>query len=236
MSDDAAGGARQGAHGSYQFHEAWDLKRRVVRIDVGACEAWTALRSPSELLPVLLRTPDGRWFCGNWNHLGGCYVDRFSQLTVEQALTWCTREGIDPPAKLIKAYESSVGCSNVSKSDVPAGAPNPSPLDPEGYAPNPPAASSPAPELQAPSKPRAASKQGARKVPRGMLDEHASIELTKNPSLTYEQLAEMLGCRPGTLRDKRKCPLLVAAKTRIKATKQEFYNHDAWVDQRTDEE
>ena len=89
-------------------------------------------------------------------------------------------------------------------------------LDREGYAPNPPVASSPAPELQAPPKPGAGSKQGVRKVPRGMLDEHALIELTKNPSLTYEQLAVMLECKPGTLRDKRKCPLLAAARDKIK--------------------
>ena len=74
-----------------------------------------------------------------------------------------------------------------------------------------------------------------REVPRGKLDEHASIELTKNPSLTYEQLATMLGCKPGTLRDKRKCPLLAAAKTRNKATKQEFYGKDKWTDRRPDD-
>ena len=75
-----------------------------------------------------------------------------------------------------------------------------------------------------------------REVPRGKLDEHASIELTKNPSLTYEQLATMLGCKPGTLRDKRKCPLLAAAKTRNKATKQEFYGKDKWTDRRPDDD
>ncbi len=77
--------------------------------------------------------------------------------------------------------------------------------------------------------------QAARNVPRGRLDEHAAIELTKNPSLTYEQLAAMLRCKPGTLRDKRKCPLLAAAKTQMKATKQEFYGKDKWTDRRPDD-
>lgn len=75
-----------------------------------------------------------------------------------------------------------------------------------------------------------------RKIVRGKLDEHASIELTKNPSLTYEQLAEMLGCKPGTLRDKRKCPLLAAAKDEIQAQKRDFYQGDRWRDRRADEE
>ena len=75
-----------------------------------------------------------------------------------------------------------------------------------------------------------------RKVPRGRLDEQAAIELKKNPSLTYAQLAEMLKCNPTTLRDKRKCPLLAGAKAEIKAQKREFYGKDKWTDRRDDDE
>jgi len=79
----------------------------------------------------------------------------------------------------------------------------------------------------APSKARS---RPARRVPRGRLDEQATIELTENPSLTYAQLAKMLKCNPTTLRDKRKCPLLASAKAKTKAQKREFYGKDKWND------
>jgi hypothetical protein len=75
-----------------------------------------------------------------------------------------------------------------------------------------------------------------RVIPRGKLDEHATIELTRNPSLTYDQLATMLGCSSKTLRDKRKCPLLAAAKAKIKAQWSEFLGGDKWSDRRADED
>jgi hypothetical protein len=71
---------------------------------------------------------------------------------------------------------------------------------------------------------------------RGTLDERAAIELTKNPALTYDQLAKMLGCRPGTLRDKRKCPLLAAAKAKIRASRQDFQGNDTWRDRDGEDE
>jgi hypothetical protein len=80
------------------------------------------------------------------------------------------------------------------------------------------------------------SSPSKREIPRGELDEHATIELAKNPSLTYQQLATVLGCKPGTLRDKRKCPLLAATKARLKARKREFYQGDIWEERRADEE
>ncbi len=42
-------------------------------------------------------------------------------------------------------------------------------------------------------------------------DERAVALLLKNLTLTSAQLAEALGCRPGTLRDKAKCPKLAGA-------------------------
>jgi hypothetical protein len=75
----------------------------------------------------------------------------------------------------------------------------------------------------------------SRKYTRGKLDEQASIELTKDPSLTCDQLAKMLGCNASTLRNREKCPLLAAAKAKIKAQKREFYGKDKWTDRRADE-
>jgi hypothetical protein len=79
-------------------------------------------------------------------------------------------------------------------------------------------------------------RESRSKRSRGKLDEDATLELTRNPSLTYEQLAVMLGCSSATLRDRRKCPLLVATKARIKAKKREFYRGDEWNDRSADEE
>ncbi len=91
--------------------------------------------------------------------------------------------------------------------------------------------------IEGENRPSEATKSAAnRRYTRGKLDEQAAIALTKNPSLTYKQLAAMLVCSPGTLRDKRKCPLLAAAKTRNKATKQEFYGKDKWTDRRPDDD
>jgi hypothetical protein len=73
-------------------------------------------------------------------------------------------------------------------------------------------------------------------APRGKLDERAAIELTRNPALTHVQLANMLGCSPRTLVDRRKCPLLFAAKAKIKAQKNEFRDGDKWSDRRADDD
>jgi hypothetical protein len=72
----------------------------------------------------------------------------------------------------------------------------------------------------------------ARKVPRGELDERAVAMLLKNPTLTRAQLAEALGCRPGTLRDSEKCPKLAGAYSEIRAQRQTFREGSTWQDRR----
>jgi hypothetical protein len=97
------------------------------------------------------------------------------------------------------------------------------------------------PDLGAPAEPAAQQPTGkstkgpaavrrAGKYTRGKLDEEAAIEMTKNPGLTYEQLAHMLGCSAGTLRDGKKCPMLAAARAKIQAAKQDFRGKDGWKD------
>jgi hypothetical protein len=68
----------------------------------------------------------------------------------------------------------------------------------------------------------------ARGVPRGRLDEQAAIEVKKNPSLTYLQLAAMFHCNPSTLRDPKRYPLLAAAKKLVKAERDRFRGGDTW--------
>jgi hypothetical protein len=74
------------------------------------------------------------------------------------------------------------------------------------------------------------------KAPRGRLDESAVIELKKNPSLTFKQLAAVLGCSAGTLRDRAKCPLLAKAKAMIRAERDEYRRGSIWRDRRADED
>lgn len=57
------------------------------------------------------------------------------------------------------------------------------------------------------------------KAQRGALDQYATMELIRNPSLNFEQLARILGCSPRTLRDKRCCPLLRRAKAKNNAAR-----------------
>jgi hypothetical protein len=74
------------------------------------------------------------------------------------------------------------------------------------------------------------------KILRGRLDETAAIELKKNPNLTFKQLASVLGCREGTLRDKAKCPLLAAVKARLSSERDRFRNGSCWQDRRPDDD
>jgi hypothetical protein len=85
-----------------------------------------------------------------------------------------------------------------------------------------------------PDAPRTEAPPSNRKIPRGSLDERATIELKKNPSLTYAQLASILECRPGTLRDRRKCPLLAIARALIKAERDVYRGAPTWRDRRPD--
>ena len=74
------------------------------------------------------------------------------------------------------------------------------------------------------------------RIPRGRLDETAAIEQKKNPALTFKQLAAILGCREGTLRDAKKCPLLAAAKAMIQAERDKFRDGSSWRDRRPDDD
>ena len=76
----------------------------------------------------------------------------------------------------------------------------------------------------------------ARKVPRGELDERAVALLLKNPTLNNSQLAEALGCREGTLRDKAKCPKLAMARASIRAQREAFRGGSTWCDRRPDDD
>jgi hypothetical protein len=76
----------------------------------------------------------------------------------------------------------------------------------------------------------------ARKVARGRLDEQAAIEVKKNPSLTYEQLANILGCNAGTLRDAKRYPLLAAAKKMVQADRERYRRGDTWEDRQADDD
>jgi hypothetical protein len=76
----------------------------------------------------------------------------------------------------------------------------------------------------------------ARKVPRGELDEQAVAILVKNPTLTFKQLAEALGCKPGTLRDKAKCPKLATARASIRAQREAFRGGSTWRDRCPDDD
>jgi hypothetical protein len=76
----------------------------------------------------------------------------------------------------------------------------------------------------------------ARKVPRGELDERAVARLLRNPTLTRAQLAAALGCSPGTLRDRKKCPKLVAIFAKIRAQRDDFREGSTWRDRRPDDD
>lgn len=87
-----------------------------------------------------------------------------------------------------------------------------------------------------PAPPPRREQEPARAFPRGTLDERAVIELKRNPAATPQQLAAALGCRPGTLRDKRKCPMLARARAMLKAQRQAFREGSTWRDRRPDDD
>jgi hypothetical protein len=70
----------------------------------------------------------------------------------------------------------------------------------------------------------------ARGVQRGTLDERAAIEVKKNPSLTYAQLARELKCNYSTLRNPKRYPLVAAAMKLVKAERERFRGGDTWED------
>ncbi len=82
----------------------------------------------------------------------------------------------------------------------------------------------------------AAGTKAARAVPRGSLDDQAVTELKRNPAATYKQLAAALGCRPGTLRDKKKCPELAQARAILRAEREAFRGGSTWRDRRPNDD
>jgi hypothetical protein len=79
------------------------------------------------------------------------------------------------------------------------------------------------------------SNQQRPKVDRGKLDEAAALEITKNPSLTAEQIALMLGTTSKTLRNTRRYPLFAKARRAIKARREVYREGDRWNDRSPDE-
>ncbi len=76
----------------------------------------------------------------------------------------------------------------------------------------------------------------APKYRRGELDERAVAALLANPTLSYDQLAEALGCRSSTLRDKSKCPRLHQAIASIRLQRESFRGGSTWRDRRPDDD
>jgi len=81
----------------------------------------------------------------------------------------------------------------------------------------------------------ASSRPKAPRRSAGTLDERAAIELKKNPSLTFDQLANIVGCHPTTLRNRNRCPLLSAAKDMLRAERDRFRKGDEWNDRSEDD-
>ncbi len=140
MSDDAAVGAGQDARPTNPYRPAWILSkpRRTALIDLTDAKCWRGPEYGLSHWPVLLRTSDNRWFCA-YRGLGGCYEVppgcprgvEWLELSFEQAIRWCRKEGIEAPPELMSSYESSKCHSIPSGTDAQTAAPNPSPLSRE---------------------------------------------------------------------------------------------------------
>ena len=164
------------AHASDSFHRALDLSRRVVLINLAGGKMWFDQWCGHRYQPVLFRTPDGRrWFCARSTIDGyetppGCPRGvEFLELNDEQALFWFTKHEIDAPPDLIEAIKSSMGGSNVSQADQPAGTTNPptaastprlgpqAPPDTEATGPTPPVGNQPSKARGAAADPEGAT-------------------------------------------------------------------------------
>jgi hypothetical protein len=134
---------------------------------------------------------------------------RYLEVSAQEAAAWFVRAETDLPEPLERLVNG-------------ANAPFTTECDGNPSATASPAASGTGPS---PSRPNA---------PRGTLDERAAIQLKKNPSLTSDQLAAILGCSPTTLRSRAKCPLLAAVKAQIRAERDVFRDQSSWRDRRAD--
>jgi hypothetical protein len=78
------------------------------------------------------------------------------------------------------------------------------------------------------------------RAPRGDLDERATTELIKNPSLSNTQIARIVKCSRTTLSNPKRCPMFVAARDRIDADKETWKRKNErgteWNDRRRDDD
>jgi hypothetical protein len=211
MSDDAAVGAHQDARTSRSLHRALDLSRQVILIDLTGGKRWLGSWCGPMYQPVLIRTRDGRWFCGRYTLDGyetppGCPRGvRFLELTVEQALCWCTDQEAAPPSELIEEYESSIARTNGSQADRGVEASSP-------------------PTAEADPRPQATPQPGARPIDkepvypsgsrRGQKEpkpwEQKAYELWKTGKYTQKDVAEMLSGESGLTLDQPRVSRAVA--------------------------
>ena len=110
MAGDDVVGADQGARSSHDYRRVWGLSRpkRQFLVDLTACRKWPGQWCGILYQPMLSCTPDTpgrRWFRGR--RTLDDYEGPFEELSVEQALAWCTEVKIDPPPELIEAYKAS---------------------------------------------------------------------------------------------------------------------------------
>jgi hypothetical protein len=236
------------------------LEETLEEISLENAEHWTGPLIGGFSYPLLVRILDGRWFVGRLGYEGtvGCMnpdgsvgakgLPLFLQLAPTNIRRWCEDNGVKIRAELVDDLGRQAPSSQ-SANDQPGAAH----AEPKHRVPNEPkktsASPAPPPQALAPTNPEgngtpSATASGAkalvsRKKPsvrRGRLDEAAAIELTKNPSLTFEQLAATLGCRAGTLRDQKKCPLVAKVKAKIKAERDSFRGNSTWHDRKPEDD
>ena len=200
---------------------AWSLRavnldRRFEVVQVTG-ESWVYVAEVSawHYYPELLWVEDSRRWFGDECH--NKYHFEYREITAEMAAEWwqanCPDRLVPPELR------------DDLRRELAAAVPSP----PEGEAADP-AADRPDGSGD-PDRPAPEGRQ-ARKVARGELDERAVALLLKNPTLTLAQLAVALGCQAGTLRDRRKCPKLAAARASIKAQREAFRGGSTWRDRR----
>jgi hypothetical protein len=97
------------------------LSQKIVLIDLDVGKRWIGPWVGKEYRPLLIRTREGHWYCGRDTLDGyetppGCpFGVRWLQLSLKEALFWCSQQGTTPPAELIEEYESSKSRVNASQ-------------------------------------------------------------------------------------------------------------------------
>ena len=115
MAGDDVVGADKGARSSHDYRQVWGLSRpkRQFLVDLAACRKWPGQWCGILYQPILFctpYTPGRRWFRGR--RTLDDYEGPFEELSVEQALAWCTEVKIDPPPELIEEWKSSTAPPN----------------------------------------------------------------------------------------------------------------------------